>query len=255
LNPITPFKPDHHEAAMPVTPDFSVKGKHILITGGTGGIGAAFTKAFLEHGASVIAADIAEPKSALDSRVRYEQLDVRDDRAVEALASRVERLDALIHCAGRLARWEEYKPEVFQDILNIHLVGNLRLANAFRPHLKASRGCLINIGSMYSYFGAPQVPAYAAAKTAVISLTKSLAIAFAADGIRVNAIAPGWIKTEISRGGRENPEFNAKVVARIPGGEWAEPEELAGTAIFLASSASRLINGVTIPVDGGYCAS
>jgi NAD(P)-dependent dehydrogenase (short-subunit alcohol dehydrogenase family) len=108
---------------------------------------------------------------------------------------------------------------------------------------------------MYSYFGAPQVPAYAAAKTAVISLTKSLAIAFAADGIRVNAIAPGWIKTEISRGGRENPEFNAKVVARIPGGEWAEPDDLAGTAIFLVSSAAELINGVTIPVDGGYCAS
>nr|WP_252121584.1 SDR family oxidoreductase [Rhizobium sp. RCAM05350] len=76
------------------------------------------------------------------------------------------------------------------------------MQNAFREHLKKTRGCLINIGSMYSYFGAPQVPAYAAAKTAVVSLTKSLAIAFAEDGIRVNAIAPGWIKTEISRGGR-----------------------------------------------------
>jgi len=141
------------------------------------------------------------------------------------------------------------------DIINIHLVGNLRLANAFRPHLKATKGCLINIGSMYSYFGAPQVPAYAAAKSGVVSLTRSLAISFASDGIRVNALAPGWIKTEISRGGRENPEFNAKVVARIPGGEWAEPEDLAGTAVFLASAAARLINGVTIPVDGGYTAS
>jgi NAD(P)-dependent dehydrogenase (short-subunit alcohol dehydrogenase family) len=236
-------------------PDFSVAGKHVLITGGAGGIGNAFALAFLAHGARVTVADLAPPKAPVDPRLVYETLDVRNDAAVQASASRIDALDVLIHCAGRLARWEEYKPEIFADILDIHLVGNLRLANAFRPHLKASKGCLINIGSMYSFFGAPQVPAYSAAKTAVVSLTKSLAIAFAQDGIRVNAIAPGWIKTEISRGGRENPEFNAKVVARIPGGEWAEPEELAGTAIFLASPASKLINGVTIPVDGGYCAS
>lgn len=237
------------------TPDFSVAGKTILITGGTGGIGGAFATGFLAHGAKVIVADIAAPKGETDARIRYEILDVRDDAAVEALAARVGELDAVIHCAGRLARWEEYKTDVFKDILDIHLVGNLRLANAFRPHLKKSGGCLINIASMYAFFGAPQVPAYSAAKTAVVSLTKSLAISFAADGIRVNAIAPGWIKTEISRGGRENPEFNNKVVARIPGGEWADPADLVGTAIFLASSASRLINGVTIPVDDGYCAS
>ncbi|HWJ75140.1 MAG TPA: SDR family oxidoreductase [Kaistia sp.] len=236
-------------------PDFSVAGKTVLITGGTGGIGGIFAEAFLSSGASVIAADIAAPKGEPDPRVRYEILDVRDDAAVEALAARIDALDVVIHCAGRLARWEEYKPEVFKDIIDIHLVGNLRLANAFRPHLKASGGCLINIGSMYSFTGAPQVPAYSAAKTAVVSLTKSLAISFAADGIRVNAIAPGWIKTEMSRGGRENPEFNAKVVARIPGGEWAEAEDLAGTAVFLASPAAKLINGVTIPVDGGYLAS
>ena len=236
-------------------PDFSVAGMTVLITGGTGGIGSAPADAFLGHGAAVIATDVKAPAEGTDARVRFELLDVRDDAAVAALAARIDSLNVVIHCAGRLARWEEYAPEVFKDILDIHLVGNLRLANAFRPQLKASRGCLINIGSVYSYFGAPQIPAYAAAKTAVVSLTKSLALAFAEDGIRVNAIAPGWIKTEISRGGRENPVFNAKVVARIPGGEWAEPHELAGTAIFLASPASRLINGVTIPVDGGYSAS
>jgi NAD(P)-dependent dehydrogenase (short-subunit alcohol dehydrogenase family) len=240
---------------MAITPDFSVAGKIVLITGGTGGIGNAFAKAFLNHEASVVVADIVRPKGDHDPKIRYEPLDVRDDVAVSELASRIDKLDVLIHCAGRLARWEEYKPEVFKEILDIHLVGNLRLANAFRPHLKASKGCLINIASMYSYFGAPHIPAYSAAKTGVVSLTRSLAIAFAEDGIRVNAIAPGWIKTEISRAGRENPEFNNKVVARLPGGEWAEPEELAGTAIFLASRASQLINGITIPVDGGYTAS
>ena len=89
----------------------------------------------------------------------------------------------------------------------------------------------------------------------MVSLTKSLAIAFAEDGIRVNAIGPGWIKTELSRPVRENPEFNSKVIARLPDGKWAEAEELAGAVIFLASPASKLINGVTIPVDGGYSAS
>lgn len=237
------------------SPDFSVAGKDVLITGGTGAIGSAFAKAFLDRGARVIVADLAAPKDGTDPRIRYEELDVRDDTAIEALAPRVEKLDVLIHCAGRIARSEEYKPEVFKEILNIHLVANLRLATAFRPHLKATNGCLINIGSMYSYFGAPHAPAYGAAKAAVVSLTKSLAISFAPDGIRVNAIAPGWIKTELSRAARENPEFNSKIIARIPGGEWADAEDLAGAAIFLASPASKLITGVTIPVDGGYTAS
>jgi len=149
---------------MATTPDFSVAGRHVLITGGTGGIGGAFARAFLDHGANVIVADLEAPKDGTDPRIRYEQLDVRNDAAVEALAARIEKLDVVIHCAGRVVPWEEYKPEVFKDILEIHLVGNRRLANAFRPHLKASKGCLINIGSMYSYFGAPGVPAYGAAK-------------------------------------------------------------------------------------------
>jgi NAD(P)-dependent dehydrogenase (short-subunit alcohol dehydrogenase family) len=243
---------------MATTPDFSVAGKHVLITGGTGGVGNAFAEAFLNHGAYVIIADVTAPKDGIDPRIRYEQLDVRDDTAVEALAARVEKVDVVIHCAGRVAPWEEFRPEVFKDILDIHLVGNLRLANAFRTHLKNSKGCLVNIASMYSYFGAGAAPAYSAAKTGIVSLTKSLAISFAEDGIRVNAIAPGWIKTEMTRALREDPElseFNNKVLARIPGGQWAEAEDLAGAAIFLASAASKLINGVTIPVDGGYCAS
>ncbi|HEY4814942.1 MAG TPA: SDR family oxidoreductase [Chthoniobacterales bacterium] len=240
---------------MAIVPDFSVAGKVILITGGAGGIGGAFAQAFLNHDASVIITDVAAPKDGTDPRIRYEQLDVRDGAAIDALASRIEKLDVVIHCAGRIARWDEYKVDVFAEIVDIHLVASLRLANAFRPHLKTAKGCIINIASMYSYFGAPHAPAYSAAKTGIVSLTKSLAIAFAQDGIRVNAIAPGWIKTEISRRGRENPEFNSKVVARLPGGEWAEPEEVAGTAVFLASAASNLINGVTIPVDGGYTAS
>jgi len=235
---------------------FSVEGLQVLISGGCGGIGGAFAKAFLAHGAQVIVTDLQPaPEALLKAGVRYEHLDVTSDEAVEALAKKVDKLDVLIHCAGKLSRWEEHKPEVFRNIVDIHLFGNVRLAAAFRPHLKQTRGCMINIASMYSYFGAPQVPAYASAKTAIIGLTKSLALAYAEDGIRVNAIAPGWIATDISRGGRENPEFNEKLMARLPNKRWAEPEELAGTALFLASPASSLINGVTIPVDGGYTSS
>jgi len=235
---------------------FSVEGLQVLISGGSGGIGGAFAKAFLAHGAQVIVTDLQPtPEALLKAGARYESLDVTSDEAVEALAKKVDKLDVLIHCAGKLSRWEEHKPEVFRNIVDIHLFGNVRLAAAFRPHLKQARGCMINIASMYSYFGAPQVPAYASAKTAIIGLTKSLALAYAEDGIRVNAIAPGWIATDISRGGRENPEFNEKLMARLPNKRWAEPEELAGTALFLASPASSLINGVTIPVDGGYTSS
>lgn len=235
---------------------FSVEGLQVLISGGSGGIGGAFAKAFLAQGAQVIVTDLQPASEALlKAGARYESLDVTSDEAVEALAKKIDKLDVLIHCAGKLSRWEEHKPEVFRNIVDIHLFGNVRLAAAFRPHLKQTRGCMINIASMYSYFGAPQVPAYASAKTAIIGLTKSLALAYAEDGIRVNAIAPGWIATDISRGGRENPEFNEKLMARLPNKRWAEPEELAGTALFLASPASSLINGVTIPVDGGYTSS
>lgn len=237
-------------------PSFSVAGLQVLISGGCGGIGSAFARAFIAHGASVTVADLQVPSAELTAAgARYEPLDVTSDAAVQALAARVPQLNVLIHCAGKLRRWEEHDVAVFREIVDIHLIGNMRLATAFRPHLAASRGCIINIGSMYSYFGAPQIPAYASAKTAVVGLTKSLAVAYADDGIRVNAIAPGWIATEISRHGRENPEFNAKVMQRLPIKRWADPDELAGTALFLASPAAALINGVTIPVDGGYVAS
>ncbi len=234
-------------------PDFSVSGKHVLISGGAGGIGTAFAKAFRDAGANVTICDIRPP--AEDAGFTFEPLDVRSNEAVDALAAKTKRLDVLIHCAGRLLRHEEHKPDVFMDIVNIHLGGSLRLATAFRPQLAATRGSIVNIGSMYSFFGAAMIPGYASAKTGIIGLTKSLALAYIEDGIRVNAIAPGWIRTEISRIGREDPPFNDKVMSRLPTHRWSEPGELAGTAVFLASPAAQLVNGVTIPVDGGYVAA
>ena len=224
--------------------------------GGCGGIGSAFARAFLTHGARVTVTDLKPPPAELSAAgAVFEPLDVTSDYAVNALAAKIDTLQVLIHCAGRLIRWEEHKPEVFREIVDIHMFGNVRLAAAFRPHLKAARGCLINIASMFSYFGAPHLPAYTSAKTAVVGLTRSLALAYQDDGIRVNAIAPGWIHTDISRPGLENTEFNGRLMQRLPIKRWADPDELAGTALFLASPASALINGVTIPVDGGYLAA
>jgi NAD(P)-dependent dehydrogenase (short-subunit alcohol dehydrogenase family) len=227
--------------------------QRVFILGGSGGIGSAFAHAFLQHGAQVTDTDLKPPPDdVLQAGARFEALDVTSDEAVLALSKKIDRLDVLIHCAGRLKRWEEHQPEVFREIVDIHLFGNVRLAAAFRPHLKQTRGCLINIASMYAIFGSPQNPAYGASKAAIVQLTKSLAIAWAPDGIRVNAIAPGFVVTEQSARSRQNPDHVARVTARTPLGRWGEPADIAGPALFLASAEAQFVTGVTLPVDGGY---
>lgn len=235
---------------------FDVAGKHVLISGGCGGIGSAFARAFAAAGARVTITDIKAPGPELvaDS-IQGELLDVTDDAAVDALAARFGRLDVLIHCAGLLVPFKEHRIAVFKNVVDVHLFAAMRLASAFRTHLAATQGCIINIASVYSFLGNERLPAYAAAKAGMASLTKSLALAYAGEGIRVNAIAPGFTNTGMTRSGQEDAGFNAKVMDRQPNKRWAEPSELAGTAIFLASPASALINGVTIPVDGGYLAA
>ncbi|MER5960503.1 SDR family oxidoreductase [Streptomyces sp. NPDC001893] len=234
--------------------DFDVSGKHVLVTGGRGGIGGAIAAAFVDAGAHVIATDLspvpAEPRKGIDDRV----LDVRDADAVRALAEDLDRLDVLVQCAGRAAPMEEYELATFEEIVGIHLTGSFSMATALRPLLAASGGSVLNVGSMYSYFGSPLVPAYGAAKAGIVQLTKTLALAWAAEGIRVNGIAPGWIRTALTAPLADVPGAEQAITSRIPGGELSEPEELAGTALFLASPAARLITGVTIPVDGGYSA-
>ncbi len=235
-------------------PSFDVSGKRVMVTGGRGGLGLAVGEAFRAHGAKVTLIDMA-PAPATPDGFEHVVIDVCDTEAVQRLADATPALDVLVQFAGKLARVKEYEVETFQHIVDVHLFGSFRFATSFRPKLAASKGCIINIGSMYSTFGSPHAPAYGAAKAALVQLTKSLALAWAKEGIRVNAIAPGWFKTELTRPGRENPEFFRKVSERLPDGRWSEPEELGGTAVFLASPAARAITGVTIPVDGGYSAS
>jgi NAD(P)-dependent dehydrogenase (short-subunit alcohol dehydrogenase family) len=137
-------------------------------------------------------------------------------------------------------------------VLDINLIGTMRAATAFRGKLRG--GAVLNIGSVFAFFGAPHAPAYSASKHAVAGLTKSLAVAFAADEIRVNALAPGWIETPMTAVPRANPTRNAELISRTPMGRWGTPDDLAAPALFLCSPLAGFITGTILPVDGGYMA-
>ena len=232
--------------------DFS--GASVLVIGASrAGIGAAIARAFQSAGATV-AITGAEPEPAAEDRGRfpYIQLDVTDQSAIAALAANTPSLNILINCAAITSRGEEMEPAFFQRVVDINLHGTFRTAHAFHPHLKAAKGCLINIASMYATFGSPRNPAYGASKAAVVQLTKSLAIAWAPDQIRVNAVAPGFIVTQQSAKSRTDPAHVAAVSLRTPMARWGQPEDIAGPVLFLASPAAAFMTGTCLPIDGGY---
>jgi NAD(P)-dependent dehydrogenase (short-subunit alcohol dehydrogenase family) len=233
---------------------FDFSGAEVLVVGASrAGIGAAIARAFQEAGASV-AITGAEPEPAPEDRDRfpYTQLDVTDAAAIQGFAAGRSRLDVLVNCAAITARGEEMAPAFFQHVVDVNLHGTFRMAEAFHPQLKAAKGVLINIASMYAMFGSPRNPAYGASKAAVVQLTKSLAIAWAADGIRVNAVAPGFIVTQQSARSRTDPAHVAAVSLRTPMGRWGQPEDIAGPVLFLASDAAGFMTGTCLAIDGGY---
>jgi len=158
----------------------------------------------------------------------------------------------LVNCAGVIRRGAEQDPAVFAEVLDINLNGTMRCCTAARPLLAQSRGCIVNTASMLSFFGGGLVPAYSASKGGVAQLTKSLAIAYAAEGIRVNAVAPGWIATPLTQALQDDPERSGAILGRTPLGRWGKPDDVADPVVFLASAAARFITGVILPVDGGY---
>lgn len=232
---------------------FDYTDETVLIVGASrGGIGLSIARAFHDAGATVTITG-AEPEPLGDaSGLTYHQLDVTDGDAIAALAAGFPKLTTLVNGAAITRRGEEMAPDFFSKVLDINLTGSLRTASAFHPALKAAGGSVVNIASMYSAFGSPKNPAYGASKAGVRQLTQSLAIAWAPDGIRVNAIAPGFIVTEQSARSRQDPVHVANVEARTPLGRWGEPDDLAGTVLYLASDAARFVTGTTIAVDGGY---
>lgn len=242
---------------MDFTQTFDFSGRKVLVVGASrGGIGAAIAAAFAQCGAAVTITGVEPaPIEADQGRYPYVQLDVTDPGAVQGLADRCSSLDVLVNCAGIGRRDEEFEPAMFKRVLETNLFGMMYLANSFKRHLAATRGSFIAIASMYSIFGSPRIPAYGASKAGVAQMTKSLAIAYAPLGIRVNAIAPGFIVTEQTVRARADETHYHRVVERTPLGRWGDPPDLAGPALFLASPAAAFVTGVVLPVDGGYTAT
>ncbi len=233
---------------------FDFTGVQVLVIGASrAGIGAAIARAFQAAGALVHITG-AEPEPAEEDRHRfsYTQLDVTNLAAVRALSAQTATLDILVNCAAITSRGAEMEPSFFEHVINVNLHGTFRTAEAFHPQLKAQKGSLINIASMYASFGSPKNPAYGASKAAVTQLTKSLAIAWADDGIRVNAVAPGFIVTMQSARSRTDPAHVAAVNLRTPMGRWGQPEDIAGPVLFLASPAAGFMTGTCLAIDGGY---
>jgi NAD(P)-dependent dehydrogenase (short-subunit alcohol dehydrogenase family) len=228
------------------------EGKTALVTGGTTGIGLAIARAFAAAGARVTAAGLgAGNEHDLDMR----ELDVTSDYQVRDLLAGFRTLDFVVNCAGVIHRDKEYEIETFQRVLDINLSGTMRISVAARALLAATQGAIVNIASMLTYFGGPRVPAYSASKGGIASLTRSLAVAWASEGIRVNAVAPGWITTPLTHALHSDAERSAPILARTPMGRWGKPEEVAGAVLFLCSPAAAFITGAILPVDGGYSAA
>ena len=218
-----------------------------LITGAAGGIGGALLVAFRRAGYRTIGVDRARADGVTS-------LDVTDAAAVTAFAAHLDALAVLVNAAGVLRLREEYEPSEFARVVDINLTGTMRMMVACRAALANARGAVVNIASMHAIFGAPLSPAYAASKAGVVQLTKSLAVAWAEDGIRVNAIAPGWIETAMTVPARSDAARNRAIIDRTPLGRWGTPDDIVGPALFLASDAARFVTGAVLVVDGGYSA-
>lgn len=231
--------------------------KKALVTGGTRGIGAGVVHVLASQGWQVIAATQSEaeieefeaPAGTTTARV-----DVTDQATVDALLAGIDRLDGLVNCAGILMRGEEYDLYNFQKVIDVNLVGTMRMCVAAKDKLAETGGSIVNIASMLTYFGGPLVPAYSASKGGVGQLTKALAGKWAGDGVRVNAVAPGWIDTEMTQALQADPSRNGPLMNRTPMNRWGQTNEVGALVAWLLSDQASFITGSVYPVDGGYSA-
>ncbi len=252
------------------TTSFDLKDKVAIVTGGNGGIGLGMARGLADAGASIVIAarDAAKSKTAVAElgkrgvRAIAVEVDVTDAASVQnlvaATAKEFGRVDILVNNAGiniRNAAHEMTLAE-WHKVIETNLTSAFLCSQAVYPEMKkAGGGKIINIGSMLSIFGTAYAPAYGASKGGIVQFTKSIAVAWAPDNIQANAVLPGWIDTELTRGAREQvPALNDNVLRRTPAKRWGAIDDMAGVAVFLASPASDFVTGAAIPVDGGFSA-
>lgn len=247
---------------------FKLDGRVALVTGGNRGLGRAIAEGLAEAGADVACAS----KSANDAEVRKAveglgrrflsltaDLSKPDDRIglVDKVVADLGRIDILVNNAGSGTRYppEEYPMTEWRDLLEVHLNAAFDLSQqSAKFMLLRGRGKIINLGSVMSYEGGLNIPAYAAAKHGIAGLTKSLAVAWSSQGINVNCIAPGYFETNMSNSLKHHPTRGQQILDRIPVGRWGQPEELAGLAVYLASDAANYMHGSVVAIDGGWLA-
>lgn len=237
------------------------EGRVVLCSGASRGLGLAIARGFARCGAEVIAAGSSEAnreeawRDPANAGIRFEVLDVRSSEGVRAFAEKTSRLDVLVNAQGVIRGRDEYMLETFDDVVDVNLTSIMRLATALRPALAVSRGSILNIGSMASYLGAGPAPAYGTSKTAVLGLTRALAHEWGADGIRVNAISPGFHRTEMTEPYWDNPASAQAIEDRAALKRWGTAEDVVGAALFLSSPSAAFITGADLLVDGGYASA
>ncbi len=253
---------------MTTTNLFDLSGNVALITGGNGGIGRGIALGLAKAGSAVAIFGRNEEKNKKTLAELKEtgvpamsiQVDINNHAELEAAVKKVEKelgnISILVNNAGIASLSGgilNEKEEDWRAVIETQLNAVFLLSKLIAPSMiENKRGKIINIGSMYSYFGSGLIPSYSSAKGAVVQLTKSMAVELAPHNIQVNAIAPGWFETDMTAPVKTMPAFYDEIIMRTPAGRFAQPEELAGTAVFLASNASDFVTGETIRVDGGY---
>jgi NAD(P)-dependent dehydrogenase (short-subunit alcohol dehydrogenase family) len=242
----------YHASLTVKDSDMEQRQKVAIVTGGGTGIGLGCAQHIVNNGWRVICAGL-DSESPWPSNIEFRSLDVTDEDAVKECLSDLPMIDGLVNCAGIILHDQlELTPSGFNAVVNVNLLAVNMMTLSALDALKAARGSVVNIASMWSYFGSPRNPAYSASKGGVAALTRSHAVAFAKDGIRVNAIAPGWIDTRLAAGAIHNPERSNAIMSRIPIGRWGEPQDIAKVAGFLLSDEAAYVTGIVIPVDGGF---
>lgn len=246
---------------------FSLDGKVAIITGGASGLGEYYTKAMLTAGAQVMVVSRTDKNwdtmqqyaDKINAQIDFLKQDITAKDApntvVKEAIKRFGKIDILVNNAGMQLRnkWQDFKDEDWAKVVNLNLNAVYFLSHAVAKEMAKQRsGKIINIGSMQSFRAGKFIFPYTASKHGVVGLTKAYADALAPDNIQVNAIAPGYINTPMTKALQEDPVRSKEILSHIPAGHWGDPSELMGVVVFLASEASNYITGVTLPVDGGY---